>query len=342
MSLAMKMSKENKGSNSFSRLTRREFFEKVALGAFAAWGLASVPPSLLAEEPEASRVVVARSERLLTDEGVDIGEARRILDEGVSRLLGKDAPSAWRSLFRPDDVVALKVNCLGKPTDVQLTLALADAIESAGVPAHRIIVWDRSDRELRSAGFRLNARGSGLQVRGTDNPASRGYSPFIQSAGSVGSLFSRILLNEATAIVSLPVLKDHDIAGVTLGMKNFFGAIHNPNKYHSNNCDPYIAELMTHPAIRGKLRLVVCDASMPQAHGGPAFDPRWDWPFGGVILGTDPVAVDAVGMRIIEKRRRKLGLNSLEEEGRPPKYIKTAQKLGLGNAGESKIEVEEI
>jgi len=336
------MSERDKRNSSFSGLTRREFFEKVALGAFAAWGIVSIPPSLLSEEPEASRVVVARSEKLLVNGRVQRKEARRILDEGISHLLGKDAPSAWKKLFRPEDTVAIKVNCLGKSTDVQITLALAEAIQSAGVPSHRIIVWDRSDRELKAAGFSLNAGGSGLQVRGTDNPASGGYSSSLQFAGSVGSLFSRILLNEATALVSLPVLKDHDLAGVSLGMKNFFGAIHNPNKYHDNHCDPYIAELMTHPAIRGKLRLVVCDASTPQAQGGPAFDPRWSWHFGGVILGTDPVAVDAVGTGIIEARRKELGLETLEEEGRAPAHIKTAQKLGLGCAEESKIKVEEI
>ena len=153
---------------------------------------------------------------------------------------------------------------------------------------------------------------------------------------------SNIILSEATALVNVPVLKDHDLAGVSIGMKNLFGAIHNPNKYHENHCDPYVAELSTHPAIRGKLRLVVCDASRPQAQAGPAFEPQWAWNYGGVIVSTDPVALDAVGATILEDRRKELGLPSLKEAERYPSYISTAERLGLGSADEAKIKVKEI
>ena len=61
-------------------------------------------------------------------------------------------------------------------------------------------------------------------------------------------------------VVSLPVLKDHNLAGVSLGMKNFFGAIHNPNKYHDNHCDPFVAEVFDVPLVRQKHRLTVIDA----------------------------------------------------------------------------------
>lgn len=60
-----------------------------------------------------------------------------------------------------------------------------------------------------------------------------------------------------------------------------------------------------------------------------------------MIFGTDPVAVDYTGWQIIEKLRATKGLSSLAEENRTPKYIKTAEKLGLGTANPDEITIVE-
>ena len=57
-------------------------------------------------------------------------------------------------------------------------------------------------------------------------------------------------------LINLPVLKDHDGAGVTIALKNMYGAIHNPNKYHPNGCDPYVADLNMLPEIRSRMKLI--------------------------------------------------------------------------------------
>jgi uncharacterized protein (DUF362 family) len=157
--------------------------------------------------------------------------------------------------------------------------------------------------------------------------------------GSIGSCFSKIASSLCTAIVNVPVLKDHDLAGVSIGMKNFFGIIHNPNKYHDSNCNPYVADLNSHPFIKDKLRLIVCDALKAQYHGGPAFKPQWTWDFRGMLIGTDPVALDRVGAQIIEKKRKEVNMSSLKDAGREPKYIQTAARLGLGVDDPSLIDV---
>jgi hypothetical protein len=125
-------------------------------------------------------------------------------------------------------------------------------------------------------------------------------------------------------------------------MKNFYGAIHNPNKFHGNRCDPFVADLCSHPLIRGKLRLTVCDASRIQIHNGPAFFPRHAREYGGVLVGFDPVALDRTGWRIIEDERRRAGMPSLRDEGREPTYISSAQRLGLGCADRERIELVEM
>ena len=258
-------------------------------------------------------------------------------------LTGKRSTSlAWKSLFGPKDIVGIKVNCLSGPkmsTHPHLVDAIAKGLRLADVPDERIIIWDRTNRDLTRAGFIINARRRGVKCFGTDVV---GYDEEPQIRGSIGSCFSQILSSYCTALINVPVLKDHDLAGVTLGLKNFYGGIHNPNKYHDNNCDPYIADLNTHPFIKKKVRLVLCDGIEAQYNGGPGYKPRWRWDFSGLIMSLDPVAADSVGAKIIEGKRREMGLPSLGEARRPPKYITTAAKKGLGVDDLSKIELLEL
>ena len=121
-------------------------------------------------------------------------------------------------------------------------------------------------------------------------------------------------------------------------MKNFYGAIHNPNKYHDNNCDPYIADVNKHPFINNKLRLIVCDAITLLYQGGPAFKPQYSLNYCGLLVGSDPVAVDTIGINLIEGVRREKGLVPLKEAGREPIHVATAAKQGLGTDDLSAID----
>jgi uncharacterized protein (DUF362 family) len=174
---------------------------------------------------------------------------------------------------------------------------------------------------------------------GTDQLPGGGYEDTPEMSGRIGSCFSRFVSSLCTAHINVGVLKDHDFAGVSVGMKNFFGAIHNPNKYHDHNCDPFVADVCAHPYIRKKLRLVVCDAIQAQYNGGPAFKPQWAWKYNGLLFSRDPVALDRIGALLIEDKRREAGMRTLEAAGREPKYIDTAEKLGLGVGDPAKIEV---
>jgi uncharacterized protein (DUF362 family) len=182
---------------------------------------------------------------------------------------------------------------------------------------------------------------AGIRVIGTDSNGV-GYDRTLTAYLNIGSLFSAIFSRTITASVSLAVLKDHGLAGVTGGMKNYFGAIHNPNKYHDNNCDPFIAELFGTPMIRNKHRLSILDALKVQYHRGPSSHPRWAENYGALIFSEDAVAADTVGWHIIEKLRAKKGLPSLEEEQRSPKYLQTAEKMGLGFSHLKNIHIIEV
>ena len=304
----------------------------------------AAPPAPPAPVPAKSRVVVIRHEALMADKpGPPAARIRELLDEAAAALAGKAKPAdAWAAWLKPNDLVAIKVNCLGYSTTPAVAVALAAAIGAIGLPPERTLIWDRANAELKNAGYDVQSAGKGLRCYGTDALARRGnagYAQDIITSGAIGSLFSRIVTDEATALVSAPVLKDHNLAGLTGALKNFYGAIHNPNKYHDHGCDPFIADVCAHAHIRDRLRLVVCDAARPQYHLGPARRAEWQWAYGGILLGTDPVAVDRVGCEILERKRAAAGLKPLEADGRPVRYLASAEQRGLGAADLERIEV---
>ena len=169
-----------------------------------------------------------------------------------------------------------------------------------------------------------------------------GYDPEPEISGEIGSCFTTALSSICTALVNVPVLKDHDLAGVCVSMKNLFGSVNNPNKYHDHNCDPYVAHLSAHPYIKDKLRLIVCDAAQALCDGGPSYKPRSAWKFNGMLVGVDPVALDWAGAKIIEDRRRETGLRPLKAAGREPKWLSTAASLRLGIEDPPKTRIIEI
>lgn len=289
-----------------------------------------------------STIVIVRDDSLFAETGI-------VKETLVSRLIHKavmqltNTPSqekAWRTLFKPNDVVGLKLNCLsGKKMSPHIAVveSIIQGLKLAGVKDKNIIIFERFNRELETAGFRVRRATEGIRCFGTDELPGGGYEAEPQLAGSVGTCFSKIVSRLCTAIVNVPVLKDHDLAGISVAMKNFFGVIHNPNKYHGNNCNPFIAELNTHPYIADKVRLIVCDALLAQYHGGPGYKPQWTWNYNGIIVGRDPVALDQICHGIIEEKRKEIKLPSLKQANREPKYISTAATLGLGIDELSKI-----
>ncbi len=289
-------------------------------------------------------IVVARDNNLFYESG-------NLKEPTVSNLLHKavmqlthavSQEKAWQTLFKPDDVVGIKLNCLsGKIMSPHVTVveSIIQGLKLAGVKDGNIIVFERFNRELETAGFRVRRTTDGVRCFGTDELQGGGYEPEPQLAGSVGTCFSRIVSRLCTAIINVPVLKDHDLAGVSVAMKNFFGVIHNPNKYHGSNCNPFIADLNTHPYIANKVRLIVCDAILAQYNGGPGYKPQWTWNYNGIIVGRDPVAMDRVCHNIIEEKRKEMRFPSLKQANREPKYISTAAALGLGVDNLSKIKL---
>ena len=78
-----------------------------------------------------------------------------------------------------------------------------------------------------------------------------------------------------------------------------------PADYHADACAA-LGAIWQLPDVKGKTRLNVLVMLTPQFHSlGPhSFSKEFVWPYSGLIVGTDVVAVDAVGARIIQAKRR--------------------------------------
>jgi uncharacterized protein (DUF362 family) len=284
-----------------------------------------------------SKVVIARDPALRAAGGSpDSARVVKLLDRAMQSFYGGDsALDAWKKVVRPGEVVGLKVNCLsgrGNSTSTVLVEAICQRLQQAGIPPKDMVIWDRLNSDLESAGYRVASRKDRIRCVGND---TAGYDTELVVYGSAGSLVSNTVAKTCDAIINLPVLKDHGIVGVTLALKNLFGAIHNPNKYHTNAGDPYVADVNTFPAIRQKVRLTICDGITAQYEGGPSYMPQWSWPFNGLMVARDPVALDYTGWQILERKRAEKGMQSLAAARREPLYIATAadarHRLGIND-----------
>lgn len=324
-------------------VTRREFL--VRAGAWATAAVVPLPALRGTQDAQRTRVVLARDERLARD-GAELPHDLlvKLLDAALQRLTGAaNAAAAWRQFFKPDERIGIKVNALGFATQPAVVDAVVAGLRRGDVPAENILIWDRFDVELGKAGYKINKSKSGVQCRGTDaERIGSGYQREIETSGQIGSCFSRIVAEEVDALICVPVLKDHNLAGVSLGMKNFYGAIHNPNKYHDHNCDPFVVDVVAHRFIRPRWRLTVIDGTRAQYNGGPGIHPGFAWPYGGLIVSNDFVAADAVAADLLETERKQRGLKSLADEDRPPRHIATAGARGFGQADLARIERVEV
>jgi uncharacterized protein (DUF362 family) len=295
-----------------------------------------------------SKVVIIRSNKAInSSKKIDSSVLSEMIKRGLSAFSGdSDFRDAIRKYYSPRDVLGLKVNCLagkGASTHPEVALGFAGLLKESGIKDKNIIVWDRSNDELEEVGFPLNFNNDGLRCFGTDTEGI-GYSSDLYEHLNIGSLLSKILLNYTNVQVNLPTLKDHGLSGVSCALKNFYGAINNPNKYHEDGCDPFVADLNALPEIKDQNRLIICDALTIQYKGGPSYHPLWNEEYRGILISSDPVALDFIGSQIINQLRQKKGIPSLEKSGLSPKYIFTAadKNHNLGKATLSEIEKIEI
>lgn len=332
---------------------RREFLKSAAtgavlLGAGSKLGFAEV----LAERTTAakSRVVVAR-DAALRGAGTQPDQKRvlALLDKAMASYTGRDKPmDAWKRVIPgnvlKNGVIGIKVNGLGGrgiSTHAELVMAICERLQGAGVVAGNIVVWDRNARDLTACGMTIKTDRNGVRCYGSD---VSGFEDQQESCGTAKIRLSKILTRECTMVINAPILKDHDLAGMTFSMKNMYGVVDRPDHLHGNNCNPMVADLNCIAAIRQKVTLTIGDAMKCVYQGGPVFRPERICYPDALILGEDRVAVDHVALKMLNSQRVQKGLQTLEAAGRAPDYIATAADAAhrLGTNDSQRIQMLEV
>ncbi len=144
-----------------------------------------------------------------------------------------------------------------------------------------------------------------------------------------------------TALIALPALKAHWLTGIGTVLKNYITLSGNPSSYHdANNAD--LGEIWNMPHVKGKTKLVLVDALRPLCDKGPQPDPRYLWDYKGLIAGRDPVAVEAVCLKVILQKRQALRGEPWPLSP-PPLCVEMAdKKYGLGTSRMEQIQLDRI
>jgi hypothetical protein len=326
-------------------VSRREFLRRggrgllgTILGGLSAFqaGCQQAPTRAPSSEPQTharvtgrTTVVVIRDERALTaspDERERV--IREMLDTALLRVTGlRSAPEAWGTCARKGDKIAMKSNLMMRPVHLELLYAVHSGLMSAGVSDADIAAWDRNSAGFGRAEFAALPRRPGFD----------------------GDSVSKLVTDWASGLINITGLKAHWLAGIGCALKNWAGSVTDINvedknvayAFHADSCAE-VGKLNAIPAIRERCRLVIVDALEPLFHGGPQVDPQYLWAYKGLIVGTDPVAVDTICARIIQAKRN--DYKGYRWPISPPaNHIEVADtKYGLGISDPARIDLVKL
>jgi hypothetical protein len=283
-------------------ITRRDFL-RVSLGTAMAATLGS---GITLGEPRAeatARVVLIRdADGLGRQDKVQEEILQSMLDEALKTLLGTDKP-----------MEAWKK--LFKNSDV------------VGIKSN---VWTRlpTPKELEAV-IKRRLLDAGVAAKNID----------IDDRG----VLNNPVFQNATALVNVRPLRTHHWSGVGTCLKNYIMFVPDPPSYHDEGCSP-LGKIWTYPIVKGKTRLNILSCLTPQFYGRGAhfFDKRYVWPYKGLIVGIDPVAVDSVGAHLLQvKRVAFFGEDRALDV--PPVHIGAAdKKYNLGVSDLSRIQLMKL
>ena len=283
--------------------TRREFLKDTTSAALAGSLYLSTPFTVFAQPSSKTRVVLVRNKAVIDNYNkANEKVVQQMLDEAVTALLGVKDP-----------VQAWKK--LLKPTDV------------VGIKSNE---WRpiNTPPELEKV---IKKRVEGAGVPGKNI-----------SISDRGARNDPLFIN-STALINVRPLRTHHWSGVGTLIKNYIVFADDPSDYHPDTCAD-LATIWEFPVLKGKTRLNILVLFTPLFHGiGPHhFAPKYTWAYKGLLVGLDPVAVDATGVRIL-LAKRKVFFGEERPLNPPPKHVFLADtRHHLGTADPGKIELVKI
>jgi uncharacterized protein (DUF362 family) len=302
-------------------ITRRESIRKLlkwsgclTLAAAARWPLFGLP---------VADATVANSKFLI--EG--IGQTENFSVKDLTQKVF-EAAGGIRRFVSKGDVVVIKPNIswarplnMAATTNPEVLQAVIELCQQAGAKKVRI-----ADNTMENAKFCFSVTGA-ADVAKTTGAELINPDPYLMrdmklqgDRLDVWPVYLPIV--ETDKLINLPVAKDHILSSLTLGMKNWFGAIGGRRGSLHREIHPNIVDL----AQFFKPTITLIDATRIMTRNGPSGGSTSDVAAKNtLILSDDPVAADGKAALLFGKEPQNIG------------YIKLAKKRGLGTYDFSKL-----
>jgi len=265
--------------------------------------LAASTDSLLEQDvgaEEKVKLVLIRHEKVIDQQGrINQEIVQKMLDQGVSQLLGEEKP-----------IQAWRK--LIKPTDI------------VGIKSNE---WPSlpTPKELEAA----------IQQRVLDIGVPKENISIDDRGVSDDKVFQ-----SSTALINVRPLRTHFWSGVGGCIKNYVMFTRTPWLYHGDSCSP-LASIWNKSLVKGKTRLNILSLIQTQfwSRGAHHFDRRYISEYKGLLIGKDPVALDAVGNRLLQIQRVKHFGEDRPLDTQPIHIFVADQKYKLGVSDLRRIEI---
>jgi len=313
------------------------------------------------------RVVVVQGEHLLNAYKPDVARVEDAFNRGLTDFTHAGSVSnAWLSLVSTNDTVGIKVFSLPGPvfgTRPAVVSAIARGLIAAGLPPDHVIIWDRHEDDLHTAGFFDLAQTLGVRVAGAAETGYDSNTYYLPDSPVVGQLVwgdlefgitnkdfnlgkksfvSKLVSQQMTKIISVVPLMNENSAGVC---GHFFslalGGVDNIRRFEDNSDRLAVAlpEIVALPVVGDRVVLHVTDALLGQYQGGPKGYLQFSRVRNELWFGHDPVALDTLAFKELMLQRRVV--NAPEMPSGFEIYT-NAVLLQLGVNDLSRIQVERV
>jgi hypothetical protein len=157
-----------------------------------------------------------------------------------------------------------------------------------------------------------------------------------------GVLDDRVF-RSSTALINVRPLRTHFWAGIGGCIKNYIMFTRTPWLYHGDSCSP-LASIWGKSIIKGKTRLNILSLIRTQfySRGAHHFDRRYISEYKGLLVGRDPVALDAVGVRLLQRQRIAHFGEDRPLDTQPIHILAADQKYKLGVSDLNRIEIVKV
>lgn len=253
---------------------------------------------------------------------------------------GLDALGGMKAFVKPGSSVGLLINAPswwrlpGSHTHPDLTLAVILAALDAGAKSIQYLIDPLAGYWKRSALAADHAKEIGAVKGCSGNYVGTGIAR--NKAVKTTKVVKEFL--DCDVLVNLPIIKNHVGVGMSGNLKNMMGAQDGPSNqfFHAGSGAkgeyddvPFLSQCIADLNTLRPPTLCVADATEVLLTNGPA-GPGQLGKFDKIILGTDPVAVDAYGAPLVNLKAADVQM-----------IVKSAE-FGLGRMDVAKLVVEQL